>query len=79
MISLPILRLWALGTLKTYFTRMGVVLQDIAVHVSASSVTVSTYAVSAPCFHLISIFGLTSTVYTYMENDSLPCNIFLSG
>lgn len=52
---------------------MGVVSQDVAVHALASSVTmsmtVSARALSARCFHVICIFGLT---YMHIEIDILP-------
>lgn len=44
------------------------ILQDIAVHTLASSVTVSAHALREHDLHIICIFGLTSV---YMESDSL--------
>lgn len=47
-----------------YFT--GMVLQDVAVHDSARSVTVSACALSACCFHVIRIFG---HIYVHGKKD----------
>lgn len=51
---------------------MAVVLEEVAVHALASSVTVSACTLIACCFHVIIIFSLISM---YIKNDSLirPC------
>lgn len=54
---------------------MGVVLQEVAVHASVGSATVSAQALSACCFHIICMFEL---VYMNVESDILPHETIIS-